>query len=193
MKSVANVLRSLARGIGIGLVLTASWSLQADTTMPAKLGDTSEGSNSWRFFAGTEFPGATGSLEWKYAEKETVGTIRFDFSGGGAYVAAFSPVTIPAGYRELRLKVRSTQQLKIGLRLTDASNQVHQVLLSYNDVNQWQTLRWDLLEFRSDIHWGGNKDGRLAFPVKTVQILVNRSADLSLTGYVEFKDLELLP
>lgn len=146
--------------------------------------------HSWSFSAGSEFPGANGSFEVVEQEGRKAGKLSFDFSKGGMYVSSTSGVEIPAGYEELRFRVRSRDWQRIMIRLFDATGQCHQYELPYADEGDWQLLRIDLLG-KAPLSFGGVNDKKLHYPIKKVSLAVNQSAS-SPTGEVFFTDLMLL-
>jgi hypothetical protein len=174
------------------MLMLVSVSVSAATDNLKPLGNLSEGATTWHFFNGAEFPGAKGSLDVISKDGGPIGVINYDFSEGGNYVFVTSTVDMPAGYGELRIKVRANAQQMIGLRLIDEQNQVHQLSFSGAQTGEWQTMIFDLLNFKSKQHWGGPNDGRLYFPVKKMQLMVLNSKSSPKVGAVEYKEVQLM-
>lgn len=147
-----------------------------------------EDDRSWRLSRGDEFPGAKGRVEPKPDGDKWVAALHYDLTEGGRYVAAFAHVRIEDGVRELRLKVRSDAQRQLTLRLIDATGQAHQVGAAYSDAGKWQELRVSLAGFKAPLHWGGAKDGRLHFPLKTIWVCAGHPSR-DQQGMVEIGDL----
>lgn len=174
------ILRTLS---GLFLLALAAPALSAQTApLPMK--------TSWSFVPGSEFPGAKGSFSARAADG---GEIAFDFAAGGVYVGARGEIALPGGYGELRLRVRSSGKQTVGIRLRDAKGQWHQNDFVYDQPGEWRPLRWDLANFRDKLHWGGPKDGALHYPVREIQILVNKTAASGPSGVLEFSSLQALP
>ncbi|HSI07257.1 MAG: hypothetical protein ACAH89_15405 [Rariglobus sp.] len=146
----------------------------------------------WHIFLGAEFPGAKGTLSQRLVEEKTTGVLAFDFTGGGSYIAARSPVDIPDRYTEIRFKVRSDKKQRVTLRLADSTGQYHQIPLAYETAGEWQTLRLVLTGLRSKTHFFGKNDGTLHFPVKELWIMVQKGTE-STTGELLFTDVKALP
>ncbi|MFA7343349.1 MAG: hypothetical protein WC003_03495 [Terrimicrobiaceae bacterium] len=151
-----------------------------------------EPQSTWVFIPGAEFPGATGSLTTKSDEGKTTGLLAFDFTGGGNYVAAQSDIALPEGSSELRLKVRSSENRDLALRLCDSKGQWHSVKLAYDGAGEWGVLRVDLANFHDDSHFGGPNDGVLYYPVKRVQFLLGKPPT-GATGTLEFTNITAQP
>lgn len=90
-----------------------------------------EGSHDWNFTRGEEFPGAKGSFTVVKDEPsagQSCLKLAGDFTGGGAYVAAFKSFK-DFGAKEIpavRMKVKSSNVEFIGIQLVDGSGQTHQ-------------------------------------------------------------------
>lgn len=157
-----------------------------------ELGTLGQG-GSWAVNLGAEFPGAQGGLTAKVEAGRAVGVVNFDFSAGGNYVAAVSKVDVPAGYSELRLKVKSDNAGRLALRLRDASGQYHQFGLSHAGGGEWQSLRQPLTLGKSPLYFQGAADGIIHFPITQLWLLVNRPAGEVKSGELVFSDVRALP
>lgn len=147
---------------------------------------------NWRFSNGAEFPGAKGSLTSRAAANGDESAISFDFSGGGAYVSASTPITITDDYAELRVRVKSTKNMKLAFRINDYTGQCHQIPVSYDRAGEWQTIRYDLKAHRPGQHWGGANDGVLNFPLTSFTIVVPNPKTEMPTGILLFSDAKAL-
>ncbi|MDQ8195578.1 hypothetical protein QEH59_14185 [Coraliomargarita sp. SDUM461004] len=147
----------------------------------------------WIFISGAEFPpGGRGHFTLNLnAETAATGVLSFDFRQGGKYVGAETKVAIPAGYQELRMQVKADQQLTLGLRLKDSTDQVHQWRMVYSNHGEWQPVRVRFHQ-AAPIHFGGAKDGVIHYPIRRMQLLVNRRG-VTEPGEVAFTAFEILP
>lgn len=148
---------------------------------------------AWGYLPGSEFPGASGTLDTSPESGEGVALLSYDFTLGGVYVGVRGEIEVPAGYSEIRLRVRSATAQTIALRLRDATGQWHQNEFAYERAGEWSPIRWDLSDFKSKLHWGGRKDGKLHYPVKEIQVLVNKTAGGAPLGTVEIAPPLALP
>lgn len=140
------------------------------------LGDYESAAEGWSFYPGSEFPGATGSLALD-ATTAAAGTqsakLSANFSGGGNYVA-IQRTMVPINLSALSLSVRSSQLSGLGLRLTDATGQVHQQRLPVS--TSWQQLTVTRFDGGSGyLHFGGADDGIWHGPAKSIMLTLDRS------------------
>lgn len=174
----------LASFLTAGLILTPAAFAETDLELftPGK---------KWSFSNGAEFPpGGKGSFSLADADGQPAGSLEFDFSDGGIYVAASTKTNIPEGYGEIRFDVKTAAAMALGIRLVDSTGQVHQTELPYTNAGEWQTLRVDLLR-KAGIRFGGANDGTIHFPITGVSILVNRRG-VSEPGEVFLKNVVIL-
>lgn len=148
--------------------------------------------SSWRFSNGAEFAGAKGSLNSQATSTGQESSVTFDFSAGGAYVAAFTAITVSEDYSEIRLRVKSAQNLKLSFRLNDSTGQCHQIPVSYDRAGEWQTIRYDLKTHRPGQRWGGPADGVLHFPLTSFSLVVPNPKTDTPTGVLLFSDAKAL-
>jgi len=145
----------------------------------------------WNFNPGSEYPGAQGNFQLLKTEIGTaVGVLSYDFTAGGSYVAAGTTVDIIDEFRELRIQARANQQLMMGVRLRDSTDQVHQWQMAYGNVGEWQRLRVDLKR-PAGSHFSGANDGVIHYPIRSIQLLVNGNLVEQL-GSVQFSELQLI-
>lgn len=122
----------------------------------------------WSFAPGAEFPGAAGSLE---IDRDGVLHLRYDFSGGGAYVAAYRRLDEAAPLRALRFEARKPADATLTVRATDATGQTFQKNVHYGH-DGWQSLEATMAGWT--VHWGGANDGVFHPPVTQIGILINK-------------------
>jgi hypothetical protein len=147
------------------------------------LDDFDEHSRGWKYVGGEEFAGAKGSLTVDTAVKKS-GKASFrlngDFGGGGAYVGLWLDIGDRLSGRdvkELRLWVKTSTRPSLGIRLADATGQVHQshVNLSSGANGEWQELVLRIRDLVGGERWGGANDGKWHGPIKGLGINVGRS------------------
>lgn len=145
----------------------------------------------WQFVPGAEFPpGGKGSIAVLREDGRAVGSLLHDFTAGGTYVGALVRHEIPGGYSELRFSVRSEKPASIAIRLTDDTGQTHQTPFRYADTGAWQLFRLDLSR-RAPIKFGGEADGVVRYPVRSLTFVVERRGQ-DAPGEVRFADFVLL-
>lgn len=167
-------------------IFTASVHAQ-ESSVPILIGESGKG---WIYNSGSEFAGTKGSLSHHVEGDDTVSVLSFDLTAGGRYVAALIGITVPAGYSELRMQVKSAKSRNVFVRLRDSSGQYHQITLPYNDEGRWQPLRIDLTKLRASQRWGGKNDGRLYFPLTQMWFCVGHPQDP--IGVVEFREVKAI-
>lgn len=128
----------------------------------------------WGFYGGYEFPGAKGTVSRQNAEDREVVNLYYDFSGGGAYVAAKGAVEIPEGPAEFRFSAKADRPHKLVLRLVDATKQTHQWEIRYDQPGQWQDFSVDLTK-PAKKSFGGASDGVMSYPLREVMLCVAKS------------------
>lgn len=134
----------------------------------------------WGFYGGYEFPGAKGAVSRQNAEDREVVNLYYDFSGGGAYVAAKGVVEIPEGPTEFRFSAKADRPQKLVLRLVDVTKQTHQWEIRYDQPGQWQDFSVDLTK-PAKKSFGGAGDGVMNYPIREV-ILCAAKSDLGSSG-----------
>jgi hypothetical protein len=121
---------------------------------------------AWRFDNGAEFPGARGTLA---ADKKGVLHLGYDFTGGGAYVAAYCNLATPAFLKAVSFRVRKPAEAQITVRITDSAGQTFQKALFYRHAN-WQPAVCGMRDWTA--HWGGPDDGVVRQPISTIGVLL---------------------
>jgi hypothetical protein len=140
----------------------------------------------WGFSNGQEFPGATGSLEPGEDNQRPIINLAYDFTKGGAYVAAISELSIPDTAGEIRIPAKSPRGLGLSIQLIDRTGQCHQFVRALAGTGAWETVRL-AMDQRASEHWGGVNDGKLHFPIRKIAINVRKPTDEPV-GKVEFGD-----
>ncbi|GAA1148566.1 hypothetical protein GCM10009630_53790 [Kribbella jejuensis] len=148
------------------------------STPTTPLGDYESAAEGWSFYPGSEFPGATGSLTYDTASSHAgaqSAKLSGDFSGGGNYVAV-QRTFVPIDAKSLSLWVKSSQLSSLGLRVTDATGQVHQQRLAISGT-AWQQLNVTRFDTGSGyLHFGGADDGIWHGPAKAITLTLDKSA-----------------
>jgi hypothetical protein len=147
---------------------------------------------AWGFNNGPEFPGATGSIEWRATYGHTKPgclALHYSFEKGGSYVQAGRDLPKDMDARAVRLWLFKPGDNEIGFRAVDSTNQTFQKTIGYT-ASGWQQLEVDLGTWTNS--WGGANDNRPHWPMKAFAVLVESSHE-SREGTVLIDDLEPLP
>lgn len=163
---------------GLGLlaftVLLAS-SPAAETTLDVF------GGKKWGFYPGYEFPGAKGTCRLESVDGRDALVIEYDFTGGGAYVLAGTPVEIAQGPAELKFDVKADREMKVIVRIEDSAKQTHQYNLVYKDAGAWETLTADLAKPAAK-SFGGPADGTIHYPITKFSVAVGKGKTTAEPG-----------
>lgn len=157
-------------------------------------------SKNWIFGNGSEFPGAQGSFEVSQADKpnslkaDYCGKLKFDFSNGGAYVAALTridPLLLQQAdgesFSALQLNLYRPEGTRVKIRLTDSSDQTFQKEIR-SVPDEWSKVSTTLDLWESS--WGGSNDGVFHGNPTAIALLADK---LELTqGVLLFDDVTLL-
>lgn len=168
------------------LVLSGSGASAALNASAATTEDQFAKGLAWNFIEGSEFPGAKGSFQVVNQNGKEVGKLIYDFTGGGEYVAANANVTIPETAKELSVKVKGAESLRVLVRLVDSTEQTHQFNIVYSQAGEYQTVRIDL-KGNSQQSWSGANDRKIHLPVKQLWLGVDK---VKTPGSVEFSHLQ---
>ncbi|QDU76690.1 hypothetical protein Pan97_37450 [Bremerella volcania] len=142
-----------------------------------------EGTGTWQYNNGNEFPGAKGSLAAIEGPTDGQSSLRLsaNFSGGGRYVGARNRLAAldVKQTNAIRLQVRSSEVKEFSLRLVDSSDQTHQRHgLTMVADGQWQAMTIDPVKIAGGEHWGGANDSKWHGAVKLIEVMLNaRSSD----------------
>ncbi|MHC5055230.1 MAG: cellulase family glycosylhydrolase [Planctomycetota bacterium] len=144
-----------------------------------------DGGVGWKFVENT----GKGSFAVRASEQgKGVGVLEYDFTESKnrstPYVMATAPVEIAEGAKAFRISARSPIRQRLTFRLIDRTGQTHQYKGRITGSGRWETIRIPLT--RRLEHWGGAKDGRIHFPVKSVVLSVPLPGPENRTGKVEY-------
>ncbi|MGA2864965.1 MAG: glycoside hydrolase family 16 protein [Verrucomicrobiota bacterium] len=185
------------------LALPSAWDVRGQSGTARLLLDNFEkDASAWKFIGGEEFPGARGSLAiattTAHGGRQS-GKLEADFTGGGAYVGVWYDLASLKGrdFKEIRLWVKTVNVRRIGVRITDSTEQCHQkggVPLAASA--DWQELVLKVADLVGGEHWGGANDGQWHGPAKGFGINIGKDAFAqagSLQGAVFLDDVEVAP
>ncbi|HLN57313.1 MAG TPA: hypothetical protein VK416_02070 [Thermoanaerobaculia bacterium] len=145
----------------------------------------------WTFSNGPEFPGAKGSLTRGAGHSGSGAHLAYDFSGGGAYVAASLKLATPINAAEVGFWVRAPAVIHAWLRVVDSTRQVLQYGLARpfgaDDPSAWfrQVVELDA----PDGHFGGTNDGVLHGAITQVTILAANPLEKGAVGAIDFDEV----
>lgn len=144
----------------------------------------------WHVSQGTEFPGATGSIELSGSAPERALAVRYDFREGGLYVAAVCELEAPVAMRYLSVRARTSDDVRLGVRVRDASGQWLQYRparpLTALEPKAWYRTTLELA--RPAQHWGGANDGVVHGSVSALALFVEAAVPRA-AGLALFDDL----
>ncbi len=176
----APVLRHLAQCAAVIALLHAG----SRRGVAAEIGDFEQDQDGWQLKLGTEFPGAKGSAERSQAAVKAGGhslKLTGDFAGGGKYVEMSRLLTPVVDLTRVSFWVKSEDVTSIGLRLTDATGQIHQQSCQLSIGSEWKQVI--VTKFANGTHWAGANDGVWHGPATAISLLLhgNCLADLRAT------------
>jgi len=152
----------------------------------------------WRLNLGQEFPGTKGNVEFIENLDDadlTIMRLTGDFTDGGAYVDAnrgMKWMGIDA-IDALRFKVRSENASRIGIRLGDATGQIHQTrnALKFKPDGKWHEVELKLDQITGGETWGGANDKKWHDPPQLLAMVLPKGAgDADKPLVVEFAQIE---
>ena len=149
----------------------------------------------WTFSNGPEFPGARGSLERTSTaahQGKFGGELKFDFTGGGNYVAAIlrMPETGAAAtgdWTGLQLWLNRPEGHDFVFRYGDSSGQTFQKQVEC-PAGRWVRVTIPFSGWTG--HWGGANDGKVRGKPAMISLLIDHG--LQTTGALLFDDLRLV-
>lgn len=145
----------------------------------------------WTFSNGPEFPGAKGSLTRGPGHTGSGAHLAYDFSGGGAYVAASLRLAAPVNAAAIGFWVRAPAGIHVWLRVVDSAAQVLQYQpgrpFGAGDPSAWfrQVVELDA----SDLHFGITNDGVVHGAITLVQILAANPLEKGVVGAIDIDDV----
>ncbi|MBV8878968.1 MAG: hypothetical protein JO332_03280, partial [Planctomycetaceae bacterium] len=164
---------------------TPGWAIDRAGRSPRILiEDFEQEAKSWAYVGGWEFKGAVGSFSTDLAtghDSKGSGRMLGDFSGGGAYIGVWKDLSPLArrDFKEIRFWVKSPTVTGLGVRLADASDQVHQRHVPIPPSPDWQEVVLKPTAIAGGEHWGGANDGAWHGPIKGLGLNIGKG---SFTG-----------
>ncbi len=150
--------------------------VQAPKETTVQLPLTDEG-GKWKFTNGPEFKGAKGDMALP-TDKEQPLTLNFDFTGGGAYVAAIKHLDPKLNVSTLNIDLDS-QSSKTTLRVFDKTGQVFQ----YSLTGKGGAI--ELGKTKPNVVFGGAKDKQVHHPIRTLWILAGNMRNGTKQGQLK--------
>jgi hypothetical protein len=126
-------------------------------------------SSKWGFSPGGEFPGATGSLE----SDDKGLALKYDFTGGGNYVAAVRTMPPSEGPLELQIALLASSPVGYHLRVVDATGRTFQSESTLLPADE-EAVAAISPETKWAGSWGGKESTTPQFPLQTISIGVER-------------------
>ncbi len=164
--------------------LFALSSAGAQEPAPVVVDDCSTLSAKWSFYDGSEYPGATGSLE-----KAPSGiAFSYDFSKGGAYVSALREVPYSGKHQEFKLSVSSPEDCIAFFRVVDSKGRTFQ-------SSQLKVAKGDsTLSVKTDSKWaeawgGSAETASPDLPIETLAFSISKEEGFPKKGVVYIKGL----
>lgn len=132
-----------------------------------------------RFYPGSEFPGAAGSLSQRDGEV----ALAFDFSAGGAYVMADFPLKPARFAKRVTFEVFHAQPCGLSVRYVDSTDQTFQRYFpSASATGVWTRLSMAFADVKGVGHWLGAEDGVAHPPFRCFQVMANNVRDRKAKG-----------
>lgn len=133
----------------------------------------------WRYYDGHEFPGAKGGIS---IDKIDCGSgkssmkLVCDFSGGGAYVAAFRNFSdLMKSVEKINLKYKTDNLKTISMRAADSTGQWFQKNgIPVQSDGQWHDLSIAVSDIVKGGHFGGANDGAFHWPNGEIGFLLDK-------------------
>jgi len=139
-------------------------------------------SDQWQFSPGGEFPGAKGQLT---PQDDGAMVLAYDFTDGGAYVAAYYRFKAPVHIKALQFRARKPEAATLTLRVTDSQGQTFQKSVLHPGAH-WTVYRARMGSWTG--HWGGANDGICRPPFRQIGLLVEKTG-VEHIGQVELSHL----
>lgn len=120
------------------------------------------------FYPGSEFPGARGAVTATNGEAR----LDYDFSQGGAYVAASLNLSPRRPARLISFEVFHDAPCGVSIRFWDATGQVFQHVYSgASATGRWVRVECACLKDRTGAYWEGAGDGIVHLPLGLIQVM----------------------
>lgn len=170
----------------IGFFISISNEARAESINDLSLGDVKTA-----FSDGGEYPGATGSAKIEGQGNSDILELKYDFTGGGSYVAVgisgFPPITQAT---EIQCELKISTPHKLFLRIVDSSGETHH--LPATGVEEasdgWLVVIFDL-SAKAEAIYGGDDNKGIDFPIESFWIGINKGTELD-SGVAEFRNFK---
>lgn len=136
-----------------------------------------------RFYPGSEFPGAKGTLT---TSADFMIETSFDFSGGGNYVETGFDLDGTQAVKSIAFEADKSNGYTFTVRVRDANGQTFQKSLSHR-LAGWTQFRFDMHNWRG--HWGAPNDGVLQQPLQGFSILIENTHQPDPIGSMKLKHI----
>ncbi|MBV8879028.1 MAG: glycoside hydrolase family 16 protein [Planctomycetaceae bacterium] len=182
------------------LALSATTAALGQAAPRVPLDDFEKAPEGWKYVGGEEFPGAKGG--WTADAAVAHGgkasfRLEADFSGGGAYVGTWKELASLKGrdVGEIRFWAKTSGVTKLGVRLLDSSDQIHQAAVDLRATPDWQEVALKIASLAGGEHWGGANDGKWHGPLKGFGLNVGKNALAAgqAKGTLWIDDVEAVP
>jgi len=145
--------------------------------------DLCRSTDNWTFFNGAEFKGATGKLTGSPDGLK----LDYDFTQGGAYVGCHNKKLLLPEVKEFKLVLQSAADVTFNYRIIDSTGRVFQGKTATVKAGVETRLTLSVDGPWSSV-WGGDNSGKsVSGPVKSVWLMVSKTADAPLAGSVLIK------
>jgi hypothetical protein len=188
----------------IGLLVLRMAFAAESKDVPSKLvlDDFESDPEGWTYIPGWEFPGAKGGLALDasiaHGGKRSY-QLQADLTGG-AYVGTWRDLASLGGrdFKEIRLWVRADNVTRIGVRISDSSDQCHQKNggVPLAATTDWQEIVLNVSDLVGGEHWGGANDGKWHGPAKGFGLNIGKDsfpAGSPPRGSINIDDVEVVP
>ncbi|MCK6489089.1 MAG: hypothetical protein L6R48_12285 [Planctomycetes bacterium] len=142
---------------------------------------------SWQFHDGGEFPGAKGGLRAPAGAEPGV-ALRWDFTGGGQYVAATGTAPLPPAVTAVTVELACDQPCSVNLRIGDAGGRTFQGAAIELAPGAPRTITLPMAGPWASA-WGGNDGQRNPTAPASVAVLVGRKDGLPANGTLAIRRL----
>lgn len=131
------------------------------------------------FYPGSEFPGARGAVTATNGEAR----LDYDFSRGGAYVAASLNLSPRRPAKQISFDVFHDAPCVVSVRFWDATGQVFQhVFAGAAATGRWVRVECACLKDRTSAYWEGACDGIVHLPLGMIQVMAGNPQDCKRPG-----------
>ncbi len=145
--------------------------------------DTCRDASAWRFSPGGEFPGARGALRADESPAASGLTLVFDFTGGGAYVAAEFSGPVPPEPVAFGLELTARQDCRVNWRVADGTGRTFQGPGAALAAGERKTIVVPVAGPWPGA-WGGKDAPRPAEPVRSLSLLASKDGTPAPKGEI---------